>query len=447
MDFKRIGVGILAFILPVAILAQTYTIEPVSSLPPEIHQTSGLIIVNDLLVTHNDGEEGPSLFELDPDDGSILREIAVTNATNIDWEDISRDQQFIYVADFGNNTGDRTDLRIYIVSLVDFNLGNNSVTVVDTIEFTYEDHVDFNPVNSHNFDAEALIAFGDSLYIFTKHRLDTESNIYSLPKTPGIYTAKKVGNIDSQGQISGGTYNTLSNEILLTGYNSGSPFLVQISNFTGTDFVGGQIDRHELTITGSHQIEAIEAIDEQDYFITSETRITDINLGPATLFRANATSPNAAPVVSITDPADGHTVTEGTEITFTATATDAEDDDVTLTSTIDWTSDLETGSIGTGGSFDISTLSVGTHTITASATDSNGEPASDNIEVTVDQQVVEFSTASQNGPESTATFTATVALAGITVVDVDVPFIVGGTATAGAGNDFTITSSPLTITA
>ena len=367
----------------VTLSAQGFSVATISLLPGETHQTSGLIIVDDLLVTHNDGAEGPSLFELDPDDASIIREVAVNNATNVDWEDICRDNQFIYIADFGNNSGDRTDLRIYTVSLSDYSLGNNSVTVVDTIKFTYEDQVSFIPGNSHNFDAEALIEYGDSLYIFTKHRLDTESNIYSLSKTPGDYQAKKVGNINSQGQISGGTYNQLSDEIVLTGYNSGAPFLLQISNFIAPDFDGGQLDRYEVTIPGSHQIEAVEAIDDQDYFVTSETRTGGINVGPATLYRANAIAPNAAPTVTITAPADGHTVVEGTDITFTATATDVEDDDATLTAAIDWTSNLETGSIGTGGSFNTSTLSVGTHTITASVTDSNGEPGSDNITVTV----------------------------------------------------------------
>ena len=439
MGFKRIGIGILVTLLPVVTLAQNFSIETIGLLPQETDQTSGIILIDDLLVTHNDGSGQASLYELDPV-GSLLREVTVENAGNVDWEDISQDQQFIYIADFGNNSGDRTDLRIYIVSLLEYNQGNDSVTVADTIKFAYEDQVSFIPGNQHNFDAEALIEFGDSLYIFTKNRLDAETNIYSLPKTPGSYQAKKVGNIDSQGQISGGTYNPLSNEILLTGYESGAPFILQISNFNATDFDGGQIDRFDYTVEGSTQIEAIAAIDDQDYFITSETS----GEGDATLYRLNAFVPNEAPTVNITSPPDPSAVYEGAIITFEGSASDPEDGD--LSDSLSWDSDID-DNIGSGGIFNTGSLSVGTHTITASVMDEQGSSGSDSITVTINAQQSEFASASQNGPESAGTFTVTVQLAGTTDVAVDVPFTVSGTATEGVANDFTVTGSPLTIPA
>jgi extracellular elastinolytic metalloproteinase len=88
---------------------------------------------------------------------------------------------------------------------------------------------------------------------------------------------------------------------------------------------------------------------------------------------------NTAPTVTITAPPDGTTVTEGTSINFTGTASDAEDGD--LTAAISWSSNLD-GALGTGGSVN-ATLSVGTHTVTASVTDSGGLSASDSITVTV----------------------------------------------------------------
>jgi len=92
---------------------------------------------------------------------------------------------------------------------------------------------------------------------------------------------------------------------------------------------------------------------------------------------------NTAPSVTITAPPDGTTVTEGTAINFTGTASDAEDGD--LTAAISWSSSLD-GALGTGGSVN-ATLSVGTHTITASVTDSGGLGASDSISVTVEEDV------------------------------------------------------------
>ncbi len=378
MELKRTGIALLSsLLLSVGTFAQNFALATIALLPLETDQSSGIILLNDLLVTHNDGAGGPMLYEIDPDDGSLTRQITVEDASNVDWEDICVDQQFIYIADFGNNSGDRTDLRIYRVSLQEYAQTIDNTVSVDTIEFSYSDQVSFIPGNQHNFDAEALISFGDSLYIFTKNRVDFQTNIYSLPKTPGVYQAPRVGNIDVQGLISGGEYNSLSQEIMLTGYRSGVPFLLRVSNFTGTDFSNGQIEKSTFQVSGSTQIEAIAAINDQDYFITSETSSD----GDATLFRANAvTAPNAAPTVTIDLPADGHTVVEGTNINFTGTASDAEDGDISAN--IDWNSDQD-GDFDTGASVNINNLSVNTHTITASITDNESITTTAQITVTI----------------------------------------------------------------
>lgn len=87
---------------------------------------------------------------------------------------------------------------------------------------------------------------------------------------------------------------------------------------------------------------------------------------------------NTAPTVDVTAPTDGTTVTEGEAITFTADATDAEDG----TTAVSWSSDRD-GALGDGASI-TATLSVGTHAVTASTTDSAGASASDSVTVTVE---------------------------------------------------------------
>ena len=427
------------FLVPFGVYAQSYSDITLAALPLEADQSSGLIQVDDRLITHNDGAGINTLYEIS-ETGTLLSETTIQNADNVDWEDLCADTQFIYIADFGNNQGDRTDLSIYLVRITDFlaNLGG-VVAVEDTITYSYSDQVSFIPGSMHDFDAEAIIPLDDSLYVFTKNRTDDFTNIYSLSKTAGDYVAPRVDRIDSQGQITGGTYNTNSDEIMLAGYTSTEHFMLRISNFTGVEFSDGDVDRFLLTTPRTYQIEAIEAINDQDYHLTSETR-TDV----ATLFRANFVAANAAPVITIDTPADGHTVLEGTDISFTATATDAEDDDATLTATINWNSSLD-GDFGTGGSVNISTLTVGTHTITASVTDSDLESASDVISVTVDPLTIEFTTVSQTEGEDIGTLTATISLSQAPDVAMTVPFTVTGTAVVGAANDYTITASPLTI--
>jgi hypothetical protein len=71
----------------------------------------------------------------------------------------------------------------------------------------------------------------------------------------------------------------------------------------------------------------------------------------------------------ITAPSANLTTTTGTAVTFAGTANDTQDG--VLTANLVWTSSL-IGQIGTGGTFTTTALTVGTHTITARATDSAG---------------------------------------------------------------------------
>jgi len=69
----------------------------------------------------------------------------------------------------------------------------------------------------------------------------------------------------------------------------------------------------------------------------------------------------------------------GATINFVGTASDAQDGN--LTSKLIWISSID-GQIGTGGSF-ARTLSSGTHTITAKATDSGGSLGTASVKITV----------------------------------------------------------------
>ncbi|MBX2821080.1 MAG: T9SS type A sorting domain-containing protein [Rhodothermaceae bacterium] len=96
-------------------------------------------------------------------------------------------------------------------------------------------------------------------------------------------------------------------------------------------------------------------------------------------FSVTSAPANQPPVVTITSPADGSSFNDGDTINFTGTATDNEDG--TISGSITWSSDLD-GSLGSGASVS-TTLSIGTHIITASVTDSGGLSDSDQITVTV----------------------------------------------------------------
>ena len=92
---------------------------------------------------------------------------------------------------------------------------------------------------------------------------------------------------------------------------------------------------------------------------------------------------NISPTATITSPSDGSTYPEGDTITFSGSAEDPEDGALTGDSLV-WTSSID-GQIGTGTSFTRDDLLVGEHTVTLTATDSNGAPGDLSISITIGQ--------------------------------------------------------------
>lgn len=89
---------------------------------------------------------------------------------------------------------------------------------------------------------------------------------------------------------------------------------------------------------------------------------------------------NTAPVVSISSPTNNASFESGMSISFAGSATDTQDG--TISSSLLWTSSRD-GAIGSGDSFGSTLLTVGTHTITATATDSGGLSGSAAVTISV----------------------------------------------------------------
>ncbi len=143
---------------------------------------------------------------------------------------------------------------------------------------------------------------------------------------------------------------------------------------TGTTFVRDDLTEGDHTIT-------LTATDSDDMTSSASVSITVANQPPST------------PV--ITAPADGSTVVAGTLVTFSGSATDAQDGALTGGS-LSWTSDLD-GQLGTGTSFSFSGLTVGVHEITLTATDAGGLTSSASVTLTVQGRPVAAITAPVNG--------------------------------------------------
>ncbi|WPJ96878.1 GDSL-type esterase/lipase family protein [Coraliomargarita algicola] len=95
--------------------------------------------------------------------------------------------------------------------------------------------------------------------------------------------------------------------------------------------------------------------------------------------------PTPEPTVTISSPTPGSIFEVCDSIQFAATVSDDEDDDSALEASLVWTSDLEDEPLGTGASFSTNRLRVGTHTISASSTDSDLDVGTDTISLTIAQ--------------------------------------------------------------
>ena len=107
------------------------------ALPNLVDETSGLLFLDGKIITHNDSGDTATLYEIDSLTGNLLRAISVKQATNVDWEDLAEDETHIYIGDFGNNEGTRTNLRVYRILKSEFR--NSANVTAELISFSYKD--------------------------------------------------------------------------------------------------------------------------------------------------------------------------------------------------------------------------------------------------------------------------------------------------------------------
>ena len=177
-----------------------------------------------------------------------------------------------------------------------------------------------------------------------------------------------------------GMYATISGTSMASPHVAGSAALEAATNGRANNATGVAAIRQAL----------IDAAQAQSAWGPANTNDPDANPEGLDIAGGPLSTPNDAPTVSITSPADGSTFDSGATILFEGTASDTEDGD--LTASLVWTSDIN-GQIGTGGSFS-TTLSDGNHTITASATDTGGKTGSASIGITVGSPPAEATTVS-----------------------------------------------------
>ena len=202
--------------------------------------------------------------------GVIKNKIELKNVTNIDWEEITQDANYFYVGDFGNNvSGNRKDLHILRVEKQSL-LQNNQK--IDTLSFSYSNQIDFTKTKSNttNFDCEAFIVSGDSIYLFSKEWKQKKTSVYVIPKLPGQHIAQLKESYNVKGLITAATFVTKKKLLVLTGYNKSlSPFIYLFYDYNESGFFSGNKRKIKIALP-FHQMEGISTLDGLNYFLTNE---------------------------------------------------------------------------------------------------------------------------------------------------------------------------------
>lgn len=202
--------------------ASSPTVTPVAVAPIDalVSESSGLQYdgTSDFW-THNDGYGDNHLYHINRN-GTVDFTLQISNAVNYDWEDLAVDptRTYMYIGDFGNNSCDRTNLRMYRIPYPSVN-GPASVTA-DVINFSYPDQ-QLIPSPWLNFDAEAFFHYDGHLYVFSK--ADSMAigftKLYRVPDQPGTYVATLVDSFYTNDRITSADINEDTTAVVLLANN------------------------------------------------------------------------------------------------------------------------------------------------------------------------------------------------------------------------------------
>lgn len=244
-------------------------------LPKEINETSGLEIINNNFITHNDSGGNPILYEFNQE-GVIINRFNINdgsgyNLENVDWEDLGADGEYLYIADTGNNFGNRKDLKLITVD------PSSNFQAVNEISISYKDQESFLPKLRHKFDAEGLAIIDDQIALFSKDRDSLNTDIYFIPSNGGPLSSINTFSVNAL--ITGADYDKDLGLLALISYGSdGNQYIILFKNFNPKG--KNSFKKFRIPIDKS-QMESIKIINKNAFWITSE----DEGSGHPTLFK------------------------------------------------------------------------------------------------------------------------------------------------------------------
>lgn len=199
--------------------------EYIPVLDEKLKENSGLIYWKDFLWTINDSGGKNELYAIDIQTGNIIITVKITNVDNIDWESLTQDEHFIYIGDFGNNFGSRTDLKVFKIDKKYISNSSNQVVKAETISIQYEKQKSFVKTRKEtSFDCEGFVSYNDQLILFSKDWKNAKAMAYVFPKETGSYKLKSDQNFDVNMYVTGASISA-DGKLALLGYYEFKSFI------------------------------------------------------------------------------------------------------------------------------------------------------------------------------------------------------------------------------
>ncbi len=294
------------------------------------------------------------------------------NATNVDWEDMASNNDYLFIGDFGNNNGDRQNLKIYRISKAALTTSATSVTA-EIINFSYSDQTSFQSLpTNHNFDCESMIFLNDSIHLFSKNWVDLQTKHYVIPNIPGTHIAQKRETLNTGFLVTSASVQNFG-VISLIGYlKTGTKpvSMYMLYDYKNNLLFNGNKRKFDLSTQLTYgQVEGVEFFNSSYAFVTNELFTSGTTTVTAKLRTFNIAPylPAAflAPVPTSNFTANNVSVCGNAFVTFTDQSTNSP-------TSWQWTFPGGTPSSSTSQNPQIQYTTAGTYSVTLIASNSSG---------------------------------------------------------------------------
>lgn len=249
-------------------------LEKIAFLPMELEEASGMTYIENIGLFILEDSKKPFLYKVDEKTGKILQVIKVEDVKFKDKESLTADKNFLYLGDIGDNEGKRKHIQIIKIPIDKLKSKADTIFLKGERLKIYFDKVYNNTKKKDNiYDFEAMVAYQDSIYLFSKQRKDKKSRCFVVANNLKEQEANYLFTIKADGLITGATLSFDKKTLVLLGYQRKKrlPFILSIDDWRNVSMH----DQNTKRIILSHkdiafQLEAITFISNSTLLLANE---------------------------------------------------------------------------------------------------------------------------------------------------------------------------------